>query len=209
MPLDLALRCRCGYVRGTASEVSPSAGLRFLCYCRDCQAFARFLERPDSLDAAGGTDIFQMPPARVKLSAGTDALRCLCFSSKVLRWYADCCRTSIANTAASPGFPVIGVIHSFLDQDFLNDLPDGRSRHAVLGPPLCRVYERSATDLLPPTAPPPPSFKLFARRGWKMLAWWLRGLARLNPFFDDRTDAPLSAPRMLAESERVGRISAA
>jgi len=59
---DVALRCHCGRMRGIARAVSPSAGFRFVCYCKDCQAFARFLERPDILDAAGGTDIFQMPP---------------------------------------------------------------------------------------------------------------------------------------------------
>jgi hypothetical protein len=77
LPLDLPLRCRCGYVRGIARGVSPSTGFRVLCYCKDCQAFARFLNRADILDAAGGTDIFQMPPARVKLTAGADAVRCL------------------------------------------------------------------------------------------------------------------------------------
>jgi hypothetical protein len=45
-------------------------------------------------------------PAHVKLGAGTDALRCLRLSDKgVLRWYTDCCRTPIGNTAASPRFP--------------------------------------------------------------------------------------------------------
>src|SRR5690349_1155068 len=47
MPLDLQLRCRCGHTRGVASNVSPSSGLRFVCYCRDCQAFAHFLHRAD------------------------------------------------------------------------------------------------------------------------------------------------------------------
>src|SRR5215467_13480397 len=103
---DISLRCRCGRVRGIASDVSPSSGFRFVCYCNDCQAFARFLERPDMLDPAGGTDIFQMPPGCVKLTVGTDAVRCLRLSDKgVLRWYTDCCRTPIGNTAASPRFP--------------------------------------------------------------------------------------------------------
>ena len=102
-------------MRGVASDVSPSSGFRFVCYCKDCQAFARFLERPDVLDPAGGTDIFQMPPGRVKLTAGADALRCLRLSDKgVLRWYSDCCRTPIGNTAPSPRFPVIALIHSFI-----------------------------------------------------------------------------------------------
>ena len=75
MRLDLPLRCRCGRMRGVASNVSRSSGFRFVCYCNDCQAFARFLDRADVLDPAGGTNIFHMPPARVKLTAGTDAMR--------------------------------------------------------------------------------------------------------------------------------------
>lgn len=90
MSPDLPLRCRCGRVRGVATNISSSGGLRFICYCGDCQAFARFLDRPDVLDRAGGTDIFHMPPARVKLTAGKDALRCLRLSDKVLRWYTAC-----------------------------------------------------------------------------------------------------------------------
>lgn len=74
VPLNLPLRCRCGHLRGLAIRVSPSCGFRVLCYCKDCRAFAHFLERGDALDPAGGTDIFQMPPARVTLTAGADAL---------------------------------------------------------------------------------------------------------------------------------------
>jgi hypothetical protein len=139
----------------------------------DCQAFARFLERADGLDPAGGMDIFQMPPGRVKLTAGTDALRCLRFSNKILRWYTDCCRTPIANTAARPHFPVIGVVHSFMDHE-----ADGRSRDELLGSPLGRIYESSAVGPLPPNAPGPPSLGVFARRASTMLGWWVRGLGR-------------------------------
>jgi hypothetical protein len=140
LPLDLPLRCRCGHVRGVASEVSPSSGFRFVCYCKDCQAFTRFLDRPDVLDVAGGTDIFQMPARRVKLTTGTDAVCCLRLSTRgIFRWYTDSCRSPIANTAAGPRFPVVALIHSFIDHD-----ASGRSRDEVLGPPLCRIYERSA-----------------------------------------------------------------
>ena len=208
MPFDLALRCRCGQVRGVARDVAPSAGFRLFCYCKDCQAFARFLAHvpekwapvfrnghvpikpPDVLDAAGGTDIFQMPPGRVTLTAGTDALRCISFSGKALRWYADCCRTPLANTASTPRFPVLGLIHSFI-----SDEVDGRSRDEVLGPPLCRIHDASAIAPLPANAPPPASLGIFAHRAGKLLGWWVRGLGRPNPFFDASTGAPLSAPR--------------
>jgi len=196
--LDLALRCRCGHVRGVATDVSPSTGFRFVCYCGDCQAFARYLKRTGVLDPAGGTDIFQMPPARIRLTAGTDALRCLRLSDKVLRWYADCCRTPIANTAAGSRFPLAGMIHCFMDHE-----ASDRSRDEALGPPLCRVFERSAIAPLPPDVPPPPSLGLYARRIPRLLGWWMRGLARPSPFFDDSTKAPRAVPRVLAPGERA------
>ena len=199
LPLDLPLRCRCSHVRGVASDVSPSSGFRFICYCKDCQAFAHFLERLEVLDPAGGTDIFQMPPARVKLTAGTDAVRCLRLSEKgVLRWYTDCCRTPIGNTAASPRFPVIAIVHSFMVHG-----ADGRSRDEVLGPPLCRIYERSAVGPLPANAPAPPSLGVFARRSSKIFGWWMRGLARPTTFFDADTNAPRAVPRVFTRSERA------
>ena len=195
---DIPLRCRCGHVRGVASDVSPSSGLHLICYCEDCQTFARFLERPDVLDPAGGTDIFQMPPGRMKLTAGIDALRCLRLSNDgVFRWYTDCCRTPIGNTAG-PRFPIIGVIHSFMDHD-----ADGRPRNAVVGPPLCRIYERSAIGPLPSKGPPPLSFGIFVRRMSKLLGWWVRGLGWPTPFFDDRTKAPRAEPHVLTPSERA------
>ena len=196
-PDAVPLRCRCGHVRGVANEVGPKSGFRFVCYCRDCQAFARFLERPDVLDTAGGTEIFHMPAGRVKLATGTDAVRCLHFSSRVFRWYTHCCRTPIANTAG-PRFPIVGLIHSFMSFD-----TGGRSRDEVLGAPLCRIFEGSAAGPLPPNAPPRRSLGLVARRGPALLGWWLRGLGRPNPFFAEPTNAPLSVPRVLTTGERA------
>jgi Family of unknown function (DUF6151) len=216
MPLDLPLSCRCGRVRGVASEIAPSAGFRLVCYCKDCQALAHFLahvpekwapvsrqghaptQEPDVLDAAGGTDIFQMPIGRVTLTAGTDAVRCLRLSDKgILRWYTECCRTPIGNTVG-PRFPMIGLIHSFMDHAV-----GGHSRDEALGPPLCRIYERSAVGPLPPDAPPPASLAAFAGRAFAVLGWWWRGLNRPNPFFDAQTGAPLAAPRVLTPTERA------
>lgn len=195
---DVPLRCRCGRVRGVAKGVSPKAGLRFVCYCKDCQAFARFLGRPDVLDEAGGTDIFQMAVGRLEMAAGGDALGCLRLASRgVYRWYADCCGTPIGNTMG-PRVPLIGVTHSFMDHR-----GDGRPRDLVLGPPLCRIFERSAIGPLPSTAPPPPSPGVVLRRMSRLLVWSARGLARPNSFFDESTGAPCVAPRVLTSQERA------
>jgi hypothetical protein len=196
MQADLPLACRCGRVRGVARAVAPTASFRFVCYCQDCQAFARFLERPDVLDAAGGTDIVHVPTGRVELTAGTDAVRSLRFSGRVFRWYAECCRTPIANTAG-PRFPVVGLISAFMGE------PDGRSREDVLGPALCGIFRRSAVGPLPPNAPPAPSLRLFLQRGLRLFGWWWRGLGRPTPFFDARTGKPLSAPHVFTPAERA------
>jgi hypothetical protein len=196
-PQDIPLRCRCGQVRGVANQVAPHTGFRFICYCRDCQAFARFLGRSDVLDAAGGTDIFQMPTGRVKLTAGSNAVRGLRLSNRIFRWYSDCCQSPIGNSAG-PRFPVVGIIHSFMDHD-----ADGRSRDAALGAPVCRIFERSATSPLPPNAPPPLSIGFFPRRLKTLLHWWVSGLGRPHPFFDEQTGTPISVPRLLTPDERA------
>jgi hypothetical protein len=93
----MPLACRCGRVRGTACDVSASNGFRFVCYCSNCQAFARFLGRADVLDPAGGTDIFHMPLGRVKITAGTDAVRCLSFSqARDSKIKSASCRQNVA-----------------------------------------------------------------------------------------------------------------
>ena len=159
--------------------------------------FARFLGRPDVLDAAGGTDIFQMPTGRVKLSAGLNALQCVSLSAKVLRWYAGCCRTPIGNTAAAAGFPVVGLLHCFMDHE-----ADGRSRDEALGLALCSLYPKSAAGPLPPGAPGAPSFGIFLRLISQRVGWWIGGLGHPDPFFDDRTKAPVAVPHVLAPNER-------
>ena len=193
MPSNLPLRCRCARVRGVALDVAHSSGFRFVCYCRDCQAFARFLERPDVLDSAGGPISSRSRRRAVKLTAGTDQLRCVRRSEKVLRSYTDCCRTPVGNTAADARFPLVALIHSFTDHE-----ADGRSRDDALGPRLCRIYEGSAVGPLPPDAPPRPSLRVFALRMQKVISWWWAGLARPSPFFDPRTKWPIVAARVLS-----------
>ena len=76
---------------------------------------------------------------RLKLTRGMDAVTCQRLSDNVLRWYTDYCQTPIGNTAATPRFPVVAVVHSFMVHR-----ADGRSREEVLGSPLCRIFERPA-----------------------------------------------------------------
>ena len=92
MPMDVPLKCNCGTVRGVAREVSESNGNRLVCYCDDCQYFAHFLGRAeDILDPHGGSDIFQMAPARIEIIEGESAIACVRLTpGGLMRWYSDC-----------------------------------------------------------------------------------------------------------------------
>ena len=104
------LRCRCGKLRGRIGPLRPASLL--VCYCRDCQAFAHFLERSDEiLDAAGGTTVVQTVPAHIRLEQGRSELACIRLGPRgLLRWYARCCHTAIACTPVNPKFTLVSLL---------------------------------------------------------------------------------------------------
>lgn len=111
------LRCRCGNIRGAVRDASRSN--RGICYCRDCQAFASFLDKSsDTLDARGGTQIIQAIQAiqaNVTFFQGSKHLVCIrLIQDGLLRWYASCCRTPIGNTPADHRISFVGLIHTCL-----------------------------------------------------------------------------------------------
>ena len=125
--MKLPLRCRCGTVQGEVDL--DRAWTRVSCCCRDCQAFARFLGTPGILDARGGSDIVAMAPDAVRFTAGGDHLACMSLGPKgLLRWYANCCRTPLANLTGDPKMFYCGLLVACLD-----DRPAG-SLEARLGP---------------------------------------------------------------------------
>ena len=193
----MALRCRCGNVRGVATDLSPTSGNRLVCYCDDCQAFARFLGRPDVLDAHGGTDICQMAPSRVRITEGAASLRSMRLAPKgLLRWYTECCRTPVANTL-SARVPFAGIIHSFMDF-----ATDGRSPDEAIGKPIGFIHGRFARGgdhaHIHRTAP----FGVILRSARLIIGWWIAGRGTPSPFFDEKTREPRALPHVLSDVER-------
>ncbi|KQT12997.1 DUF6151 family protein [Ramlibacter sp. Leaf400] len=109
-------QCRCGTLRGEVDE--PRRAMRAVCYCRDCRAYAHWLGQPDYvLDPLGGTDIVATHARHVRLTAGASSLACMSLSPRgLLRWYASCCRTPIANTPRQWKLPYVGLVHTCLAQ---------------------------------------------------------------------------------------------
>ncbi len=189
---DVPIRCTCGKLRGVARAVAPNAGTHIVCYCNDCQAFARFLGRDGILDAHGGTSIFQMAPAKLHID-DTTSMRCVRLSAKgMYRWYCGSCKTPLGNTIG-PRFPFVGVIGTILDHE-----STGRSRDELLGVP--RHFEtRAAIGAAPKAAS---TARLVARSMRKMVTWWLTGGGSPSPFVDPKTRALRVEPQVLSASER-------
>lgn len=205
MPADLPLQCRCGQVRGVALGVSPATSSHVVCYCDDCQAFARFLGTPDIMDAHGGTDIVQIAPSRLRITEGFDAVLSMRLSEKgLVRWYAGCCRTPIGNTIGAR-VPFIGVIHSFRRKD--GDAPPPSD---VLAPPV-GIWGRSAIGGPVPGVHDKGSARFIAKVVVNLLWWKITGQGRPSALFDDRTGAPRAVPKVLDAAERkaLGRLSSA
>jgi hypothetical protein len=190
MTIDVPIRCRCGKLRGAALGIGPDAGTHLVCYCNDCQAFARFLGGDDILDSHGGTSIFHMAPAKLRLD-DVETLRCVRLSEKgMYRWYCGSCKTPVGNTMG-PRFPFIGLIHSILDH-----ASTGRSREELLGKPL-HFATKSAVGRVPEETS---TARMMARSVRKIVKWWIAGGD--TPFTDPRTRAPRVEPQVLTPSER-------
>lgn len=185
------LSCRCGALQGHVDLQGPSN--RMVCYCQDCQAFARFLGPADSvLDAQGGSDLVQLPPHRIHITQGAANLAVMQLSTQgMLRWYAACCRTPLGNTFSSRNKPFTGLLVQCLD---------GTQLDAAFGPVRGRVNTASAMG-----EPKPQAFGMTSSllRILGMVAGSrLSGRYKNTPFFT-ATGAPVAEPRVLSAEERA------
>ncbi|NRF65532.1 hypothetical protein HLB44_00910 [Aquincola sp. S2] len=196
-PDSVALRCRCGAVRGrvdTSLAARRRAGLHVICYCDDCRAYLRAIERDDLLDRFGGSALWQTAPARVVIDAGRERIACLRLSDKgMLRWHSSCCRTPIGNTLAGAGWPFVGMLRACLDID-------AGQADAAFGP-ATHVNGRRALGDVSAFAEPTASLRTIARTAAFLLRSRLAGRQSPTPFFD-AAGRPVVTPRVLSTAER-------
>lgn len=192
---DIAFSCRCGAVKGVCHDAGGPMGLRIVCYCADCQAYAAFLgaER-DYLDAAGGTDIYQTTPSRLEITAGLNRLKSVVVAPKGLhRFYADCCKTPIANAVPGRQLPFSGT--------FVRNY-DAQKRERLFRPPVAAVFiERAHGEPVEKSRQALPLLILDMMR--RAAAEWLSGRARRNPFLDAEDDGRIAAPHIVTADERA------
>jgi len=167
------LRCQCGTLTGLVSE--PHRACRGVCYCKDCQAFARYLGKADTvLDAMGGTDIVATLPKYVSFSSGARSLACLSLTDQgLLRWYASCCHTPVGNTLRDFRVPYVGLVHACLGTP--------AAIEASFGPVRLRVNTKSAKGR--PKSMPASTAAALLRFAPTVLLTRLDGSYKVTPFF--------------------------
>lgn len=174
-----------------------------VCHCDDCQAYVQFLERSDLLDGHGGTEIVQLTPAQLTLTEGLHQLRCMRLSPKgLLRWYAGCCSTPIANTVASHKVPFAGLLAVFIAPAARADV------EAALGPVIVRAFGKFARGGMPPGGHAKAPFSYIVRSLGLIGKAWLAGRHTPSPFFS-ATGQPVLEPRVLSREERAQLASLA
>lgn len=189
MAHDLA--CRCGAVRGVVER--DARANHMVCYCADCQDYARVLGRPDVLDERGGTEVVQTLPQFVTLTQGADRLACLRMTDKgPLRWYASCCNTPIGNTALTHRIAFVGLVAACLT---------GRPVAETFGP--VTMWGVTAGAKGEPRPPETSMLKIMARIAPRTLKARFDGGYRRTPFFDVKTGRPVAPPRMVTPDERA------
>lgn len=183
------VQCRCGIFRARLEGHGPHN--RVICYCANCQAFARALDKSsETLDAQGGSEIVQVAQSRLRFEQGEEQLAVLRLSeSGMLRWYATCCSTPIGNTMLNPRMPFIGLVHTCLDPARMD---------TDFGTEVAVVNVGSALGEPKPRAR---GFLGVCLRLVRMLAGSLfRGSWRGSPLFDE-SGKPRITPRVLSAEE--------
>ena len=198
MSSTIKLKCCCGKVSGVATNISPETGNHIVCMCDDCQAFARFLENSEGvLDENGGTHLFQLTPNKIAIHSGREYLKCLQMGPKGLkRWYADCCKTPIANTV-SLKISLVGLFTNFID--FGNTKI---SKNEVIGPIRYRVMGKYGQGELPKNTHHKFPLLLILKMAKTILIGRLQKKYVPNTFFDNKTGKSFSQEMILSKDER-------
>lgn len=191
--MNYSLRCHCGIVQADV-DTARHAG-RAVCYCPDCQAYARFLGRHDTLiDDKGGTEIIATLPRQVRFTAGAEKLACMSLSDTgLLRWYAACCRTAIGNTPRDPKISYLGLVRACL--------PGSEAQFTeAFGPRRIALNTKSAHGKV--AATPVAMFFAVLRIMRNVIGSRIGGKYRRNPFFKPGSSEPVVAPTNLTADQR-------
>ena len=147
------------------------------------------------LNGLGGTEIVATLPKHVHFTQGLEALACMSLSDRgLLRWYASCCNTPIANTPRDFKTPYVGLIHSCLAKD-------APSLDDSFGPVRMVLQTKSVKGKVKST--PVSNVVTLLKIMKAVVATRISGNYKLNPFFVEDSGTPIRQPRVLTKAERA------
>ncbi|MEM9575911.1 MAG: DUF6151 family protein [Pseudomonadota bacterium] len=186
---DVNFSCDCGRLKGVLHDVAPQNGCHLICYCKDCRAFARHLGQLDALEPGGGSALVQVLPSKLEITEGRENLACLRLSAKgLIRWYASCCKTPIANTVGTSKVPLAGMWR-----------PNFESIEAF-GP--VKTYGFTKMALPGGKRKDKGLFSMLGGLLKRTVASYLSGTIRQTPFFA-KDGAPVAVSYVLSAEERA------
>ena len=110
----------------------------------------------------------------------------------LIRWYASCCNTPIANTINGK-MAFNGVFHQFMDFSSLKEV-----KEKVLGNVLTYCMSRYAEGELPPNSHPKYPFGVSMRIVKMLISGVFFKTNRPSPFFEEGSLEPISKPIQLS-----------
>ena len=188
----LAFGCECGAVAGEVSATGVAKGRRYVCHCKDCQAFAHHCDAAErTLDRNAGTGILQAPAAEVRLIRGRESLAAVHLTDgPLVRWSCANCDGPIVNTLASPNWAFFSLILG----------PDNRAQLDAAGKTARHVFTEDGCGDLAEVDKASLFSMMLPILAW-MAAARLRGSK--HPMFDGDSGAPLAEPRRIGSDERA------
>ncbi len=195
--------CQCRSLAGTVELPNLQSLTRLVCYCEDCQAFARHL-RPDKpvLGPHGGSDLVQVSPARFRINRGTEKLGNLRLTETgIYRWYATCCNSPLCTTPQNPAMPYVGLITN-------NLVGNPKTLDSRIGPVRFGVC---AGRQYPISAEWPVSrgvgFRGMSSTLLNIGRWRMAGDQTRSRLIDAETGKPVVEPYTLSDTERSSLYS--
>jgi Family of unknown function (DUF6151) len=185
------LSCKCGNLRGEVKRIE--LGKRAICYCKDCQVFAKFLGKSEEvLDALGGTEVVGIRPQHLTFTKGKENIACVSLTDRGLyRWYARCCNTAIGNTPRNHKIAHVGLIHTVFQGGV-------KGFEESFGPVIVKVNTKGAKGQVEPSKG---LFNLIAGQVISLVRERANGGFKVTPFFDAMSARPLVEPYVLKASE--------
>lgn len=184
----MKFNCQCSKVTGEIDHAEELKGLRFICMCKDCQKYARFLGNAESiLDKNGGSEVVPVFPKLLRITHGREYVRGIKLTQNTgtFRWYASCCRSPLANSLSSKqGY--IGIFTQRLSAD----------DRISLGPICVRANGESGIPPLPDGTSNKFPLKWLFITIRAIARVHLKGWKKPNPFFDEN-DRPYVEPEVL------------